>query len=102
MDSVFRRFPAALVVFYCLRVMILGPTLVDIGLLAVLGAVFCFCEYKTENKVLKSLLSDVEDLKTKCAELEKGNSDLKTYVSGIKMSINMKTSSMSGSNPMKF
>lgn len=93
MEPIFRKFPAFLIVIFCVRSMTLGPQLVDIGILAVLGTIFCFLELKTDSKTIKTMQDRLDKLDKDREDQEKASNELKTYVSGIKMSMNNKNNS---------
>lgn len=86
--------PMVLFLSYVGKLLILQANLADAPIVATLALLTAYFEFSPTNKQLKEIDVQLKEVNTKLVEAEKNVEHLKTHVSGLKLSQQMRTSNV--------
>lgn len=92
MDKI-KFIPLAISSLFGLKLLVLGGNLESACILAVLGGISAFYEFKVQNKKIKDLEEKVESYNKTMEEKAKEIESLKTHVSSIKLGSQLRPAS---------
>lgn len=93
MERLMRIIPLVLLCSYLIRAMVIGPQFVDAAILAVLMAFHAYMQTKEEKKSIQEVKKALEVLTIAVDEVKKREEELKTHVTGLRMSMSMRPQS---------
>lgn len=97
MERLNRLVPVGILVVYLLKCLITGANSpVDAAILAVFAALLGYSQYKTEEKAITELKSQVSLLKNEHETIKIQHEELRSHVSSMKIGLNMRSGGLSG------
>lgn len=79
---------------YSGKMLVMGATLVDAPIIAILALFSGYVLFKSENKQIKDLNDKIDTLTKKIEEQDKTIESVKSYVGSLKLMTNMKPGSL--------
>lgn len=96
METKIKYVPLGLFCVSVLKVLIVGATYVDAPVLLILACLAAVYETKSQLKVIKALEDKVAELQNQINDGSKSISEIKTFVGGIKLGQNIRTTQVGG------
>ena len=90
MENLSKYAPLVLFCLYAAKLVILGGSLNDAALLAVIGSLSAFSLYKSEDKKIQEVMIRLNEMDNKLQELNKANDDLRSGVASVKIAQNLR------------
>lgn len=90
MDKFLKYVPMLLFCLYCGKMLKEGGSYTEAPILAILGLFSAYSLYRAENKQLQETQKTVDQLKNSIEEQNKKIEELRTHVSGLKLSTSVR------------
>jgi len=96
MEKLTRLIPVGILLVYLLKCLITGPQPVDAAILGIFAALAGYAEYKSEEKHILALKSEIAIMKSLQTDMIKQQEELRSHVSSMKIGLNMRSGSLTG------
>lgn len=97
MEKLNKYVPVGLLLVYVLKCLITNNVqFVDASILAVFACLLAYSQYKTEEKSISLLKSEILLLKNEQEEIKKHHEELRSHMSSMKIGLSMRSGSLSG------
>lgn len=97
MERLSRFVPVGILLVYLLKCLITTNVQpVDAAILGIFAALLGYSQYKTEEKAITLLKSELLLLKNEQSEMKKQHEELRSHMSSMKIGLNMRSGPLSG------
>jgi hypothetical protein len=94
MEKVTRLIPMGMLSVYLIKCLILGSSAIDAAVIASLAALTGYFQFKTEQKEITEIKTQLSSLKLDIESSKKRDEEIRSHVNSMKLGMNMRSGSL--------